>query len=142
MKFITLKNILILILLLCTKIKINATIQNNDWSQVIEAISYIESRYNPNAVSPCGQWVGYLQISQVMVQECNRIVGYKKYNYSDRYNKEKSIEMFYLFQNYYNPQGNIEKGIRMWNGGPNFTYNGTNHYYKKVMKKYNELQNN
>ena len=133
------KSILVTMLLLCSTLISKANIVNNDWSNVIEAISYVESRHNPRAVSKCGRWVGCLQISKGLVTACNRIVGYKKYTFNDRYSKEKSIEMFYLFQNKYNPTGSIEKGIRMWNGGTGYSVKGTNGYYKKVMKKYNEI---
>lgn len=139
MKRIFSRILITVVLLLSSNVAINAKVVNNDWSDVIKAISYVESRWNPTAVSPCGRWVGYLQISKGMVTACNRIVGYKKYTFNDRYDKDKSIEMFYLFQNKYNPTGDIEKGIRMWNGGTGYTIKSTNGYYKKVMKKYNEF---
>lgn len=139
MKRIFSRILITVVLLVSSNVAINAKVVNNDWSDVIKAISYVESRWNPKAVSSCGRWVGYLQISKGMVTTCNRIVGYKKYTFSDRYDKDKSIEMFYLFQNKYNPTGDIEKGIRMWNGGTGYTIKSTNGYYKKVMKKYNEL---
>lgn len=133
------KKLMTLILLLGSSMMMNAKIINNDWSDVIKAISYVESRCNPKAVSSCGRWVGYLQISKGLVTGCNRILGYKKYTFNDRYDKDKSIEMFYIFQNKYNPTGDIELGIRMWNGGPGYSKKKTNAYYNKVMKKYKEI---
>lgn len=133
------KILLIVTLILCCNVVANARVKDNDWSKVIHAISYVESNWNPKAVSSCGRWVGYLQISKGMVQECNRILGKNKFTYQDRYDKNKSIEMFYIFQNKYNPNGDIELAIRMWNGGTGFSYRGTNRYYNAVMKKYNEL---
>ena len=139
MKKIISRILITVVLLLGSSFAMSANTVNNDWSQVIKAIGYVESRWNPKAVSPCGRWVGYLQISKEMVLCCNRIVGYQKYSFEDRFDKNKSIEMFYLFQNKYNPNGDIEKGIRMWNGGPRYKIQSTNGYYNKVMKKYTEI---
>ena len=56
--------------------------------RLIKAIGQVESRGNVNAVSNCGKFVGYLQISKVVVDDCNRILGEKKYNYNHRFDKE------------------------------------------------------
>lgn len=109
------------------------------WETLICAISAVESTNNPNAVSKNGQHVGILQISPCVVDECNRICGSKKFKYSDRKSKEKSIEMFNIYQSKFNPTKNLEKALRVWNGGPNYTVKGTNGYVRKVMRKYHEL---
>jgi hypothetical protein len=41
-----------------------------------------------------------------------------------------------MVQSYYNKSNNVEKAIRIWNGGPGYTIKGTNGYLKKVMKYY------
>ena len=51
------KSILATMLLMCSTLFSNAKVINNDWSDVITAISYVESRHNPKAVSKCGRWV-------------------------------------------------------------------------------------
>lgn len=110
------------------------------WNYVIDAIAQVESRKNPSAVSKNGTYVGYLQISQVLVRECNRIVGRRKYTYADRLSKEKSIEMFIDFQEHYNPEGNVEKAIRLWNSGDLKCMERkarTEGYYRRVISKYN-----
>ena len=43
--------------------------------------------------------------------------------------------MFKLIQSYHNPENNIEKAIRAWNGGPKYSVRATNRYFKKVMSK-------
>src|SRR5574344_834118 len=68
------------------------------WGAVIQAIAMVESQGQPRQVSKNGLYVGYLQISEILVRECNRIVGYKKYTYADRYDKQKSIDMFIDYQ--------------------------------------------
>ena len=101
------------------------------WHAVIEAISMVESTGNPN--------VGYLQISKILVRECNRILGKETYTYDDRYDKQKSIEMFIIYQERYNPEGNIEKAIRLWNSGDVNCMKrkaATNGYYNRVMRKF------
>jgi hypothetical protein len=43
-----------------------------------------------------------------------------------------------MIQKHYNKSNNVEKAIRGWNGGPGYTLEGTNEYYRKVMKYYNK----
>lgn len=134
--------LLIILFITNSSIKGQTTEKQTDWSNVISAIAYTESRYNPNAVSKTGNHVGYLQISKIMIRDCNRIVGYNKYTYQDRYSIEKSVEIFHLIQKYYNPTSNVEKAIRMWNGGTGYTIKGTEAYYQKVKRKLNEIEKN
>lgn len=113
------------------------------WETLIEAIATIESRKNPKVVSRCGKYVGYLQISKLLVNECNMILNERKYSYNDRYDKQKSIEMFIVIQNRHNPDGNIEKAIRLWKSGDTKCMQRkarTESYYRKVMKIFAALQ--
>ena len=97
----------------------------------------VESNNNPKAIGGGGS-VGLLQITPVLVKDCNKILekqkSAKRYTLKDRLSAQKSIEMFILIQEYYNPQHNVEKAIRLWNGGPNYSVKGTQGYYKKVKK--------
>lgn len=110
-----------------------AVVVDGRWKDVVKAIAHVESKNKNKAVSKCGKYVGFLQISKVVVDDCNRIVGKKKYKYNHRLDKTKSIEMFYIIQNYYNPDSDLEKAIRIWNGGPKFSRKKTEHYFKAVM---------
>ena len=78
-----------------------------------------------------------MQITPVLVKDCNRILKdrneKRRFTLKDRYNVKKSKEMFVLIQEYYNPTNSIEKAIRSWNGGCNYSKRSTNEYYKKVM---------
>ena len=107
-----------------------------DWNPVMDAIIQVESEGNPNAVS--GNSVGVMQITPILVKDCNIILEKKKskkrYTLADRYSVEKSKEMFLLIQSYYNPMNSIEKAIRSWNGGVHYSVRATNRYYRKVMK--------
>ena len=108
-----------------------------DWTPVMEAIILVESEGNPNAVS--GNSVGAMQITPILVRECNNILkargSEKRYTLADRYNVEKSKEMFLLIQSEYNKQNDVEKAIRTWNGGPRYSVRATNGYYQKVLRR-------
>lgn len=110
--------------------------QAMDWGRVLKAIATVESNGNPRAVS--GDQVGLLQIRPILVKDCNRILekrgSSKRYSLRDRYNPVKSREMFVLYQSHYNPKGNVERAIRLWNGGSGYTIRGTQKYYAKVKK--------
>lgn len=107
------------------------------WDRVIDAIIQVESKGNPKAVS--GNSVGIMQITPIAVQDCNLILeqrkSKKRYTLNDRYDVAKSKEMFLLIQSRYNPTNDIEKGIRIWNGGCNYSVRATNGYYQKVMRE-------
>ena len=108
-----------------------------DWNPVMDAIIQVESEGNPKAVS--GNSVGAMQITPILVKDCNDILkrqkSKKRYTMDDRYSVAKSKEMFLIIQKYYNPENNIEKAIRLWNGGVKYTTRATNRYYKKVLAK-------
>lgn len=48
--------------------------------------------------------------------------------------RQKSIEMFLLFQSWFNPKNDVELAIRSWNGGMNYSVKRTQQYFNKVMK--------
>ena len=108
-----------------------------DWNQVMDAIIQVESEGNPRAV--IGNSVGVMQITPVLVKECNDILkkqkSNKRYTLDDRYSVEKSKEMFLLIQKYFNPENNVEKAIRSWNGGIKYSVKATNKYYQKVLAR-------
>jgi hypothetical protein len=110
-----------------------------DWGPVMDAITKVESGGNARAV--CGPYVGVMQISPGMVSECNAILkqrgSSKRFKLNDRFSKTKSREMFVVFMSKYNPTNNVEKAIRMWNGGARYSVRGTQKYYRKVMRHYN-----
>lgn len=113
------------------------------------SIVWVESKGNANAKSRDGS-VGIIQIKPVMVKEVNRICQIqglrKRFTLADRKNPRKSEEMFWIFQEFYNPDLNLdslsEKDMavlaRKWNGGPNgHKKRATKKYWKKVSKRVN-----
>ena len=107
-----------------------------NWNPVMEAIIQVESKGNPRAVS--GNSCGAMQITPIMVAECNNILkkrkSKKRFTLADRFNVAKSKEMFILFQSFHNPKNNVEQAIRSWIGGMRYTVRGTQRYFNKVMK--------
>jgi len=105
-----------------------------DWDPVMDAIIQVESEGNPNAVS--GKSAGAMQITPILVEDCNDILkkmkSKKRFTLADRFSVAKSKEMFLLIQMYYNPTNDIEKAIRIWNGGIHYSVRATNRYYRKV----------
>ena len=126
------------LMLMATKAQAQSTKASSiNWNPVMDAIIQVESEGNPNAVS--GNSVGAMQITPILVKDCNNILqkqkSKKRFTMADRYSVAKSKEMFLLIQSHYNPQNSIEKAIRSWNGGVKYSVRATNKYYKKVMAK-------
>lgn|SRR3712207_3215827 len=113
-----------------------------DWSLVMEAIIQVESEGNPRAVS--GNSVGAMQITPILVAECNQILrarkSKKKFTLKDRFSVEKSKEMFLLIQSKHNPLNNIERAIRSWNGGFRCSSRKTQRYFEKVLRAMNSVR--
>lgn len=113
-----------------------AQTENFDWEPVIKAIVQVESEGNTRAVK--GNSCGAMQITSILVAECNNILkkrkSKKRYTLRDRFSLEKSKEMFLLMQSHFNPLNDIEKAIRSWNGGNKYSVKRTQRYFEKVMK--------
>ena len=106
-----------------------------NWQHVIDAIIEVVSNGDTRAKS--GNSVGAMQITPILVAECNNILRSrnqkKRYKLSDRFSLQKSKEMFLLMQSQFNQENNVEKAIRAWNGGNNFSKKRTQRYFEKVM---------
>jgi hypothetical protein len=113
------------------------------------SIVWVESKGNANAKSKDGS-VGIIQIKPVMVKEVNRICKIKgidkRFTLADRKNPSKSAEMFWIYQEFYNPDINrdslskkdMEIMARKWNGGPEgHRKKATTKYWRKVSKRVN-----
>ena len=134
---------LVVLMMICTTALAGGRATQNrktpgfNWNPGMDAIIQVESGGNPNAKS--GNSVGAMQITPVLVKECNNILSKqnskKRYTLTDRYSVEKSKEMFLLIQRYFNPENNVEKAIRSWNGGMRYSVRATNEYYRKVLAR-------
>ena len=136
------RRVFVLLTMLMTSVGMLANEKNEaesatfNWNPVMEAIIQVASKGNPRAVS--GNSCGAMQITPIMVAECNNILkkrkSKKRFTLADRFNVAKSKEMFILFQSFHNPKNNVEQAIRSWNGGMRYTVRGTQRYFNKVMK--------
>ena len=134
----------LMMLLNCSTFYVKAQNTTVNYNRLITAIGTVESKLNDKAVS--GVHAGFLQISKLTVAECNRINKIKgvskRYTLNDRFNRQKSIEIFYVIQGYYNPKGDLHYAILLWNEGCSAMDKAKRKtsYYKKVMKVYNNLE--
>ena len=126
-------------MILASHVEASAKNDGFNWEPVMDAIIQIESKGNAAAVN--GPYVGVLQISPVLVKECNNILkssgSKKRYSLSDRYSATKSKDMFVIIQSFHNPLNNIEKAIRLWSGGIRYSVSKTQAYLRKVMRQMN-----
>ena len=89
------------------------------------AIAIVESGMHPDAVGDRGKAIGIVQISEICVDDVNRIYDLD-YTYDDRWDIQKSEEIFNLYLkhwgwNYYkttNKPPSERVMARIWNGGP------------------------
>tara|TARA_R110001592_G_scaffold168757_2_gene405084 strand:+ start:409 stop:963 length:555 start_codon:yes stop_codon:yes gene_type:complete len=103
---------------------------------LLNAIITIESSNNDSAYHAGEDAVGCLQIRPCMVLDVNRILKKQnktiQYTLNDRWSRDKSIEMFHVYCNYYNLT-TLEAMARSWNGGPRgVNKNTTVGYWRKV----------
>jgi len=94
---------------------------------VLSAFCLYESDFNSEAVNPVSGAGGILQFMKSMIDEVNKICRYQhslssgeiplvQYKLSDRFNPEKSIEMWYIVQNFKNPDYDLAKACQIWFG--------------------------
>jgi len=100
---------------------------------LLVSLATVESNNNPDAVSPNGNEVGILQITPIMVRDCNRIVGEERWDLDDRLDIIQSYEMAETFFDHYCKGASVEQMARCWNGGPRgHVKSSTEAYWIKV----------
>lgn len=106
-------------------------------TEKLQAIITTESRNgvnNPNEIDA----VGILQIYPIMVTEVNQILGYHKFQLSDRLSDSKSIQIFMVFQKKFNKTMDFEIMARLWAGGARgMKKSCTLKYYSRALKNLN-----
>lgn len=104
---------------------------SNPYERLLSAIIQIESGGNPSLINLKEHAFGLLQIRPIMLKEVNRILKeqgiIKSFMLMDALDSTKSIEMYWIVQNYYNASGDFKTGAVVWNGKSKH-----NHYYAKV----------
>jgi hypothetical protein len=110
----------------------------NTRDSLVDALIMVESSGNDNAYCKSEDAVGCLQIRRTMVRDVNRILkrrgSNQRFKFKDRWNREKSIEMFTIYCEHYNLQS-PEVISRCWNGGPKgHKKKSTQKYWVKVRR--------
>ena len=86
-----------------------------EWQELILAIAYTESKFKDDAVGAAND-TGQLQITEQYVREVNRL--YKtEYTLEDAFDFGKSLEMYDLMQQAYNPERDLNEAIKYHNRG-------------------------
>ena len=107
--------------------------------KLIVAIVMVESGGDPNAVGK-NEELGVAQITPIMVQDVNRILGYDKYDLNDRLGIVSSCEMMRIYWDHYCEEGNWEQMARCWNQGKQGYLNNpsaSDYYWFKVQRVLN-----
>jgi len=111
---------------------------------LVSALILVESRGNDSAIGDRhivgGEAVGALQIRPIMVREVNRILKIqksdKRFKLKDRFDRDKTLEMFHIWKNFHHKDSDFETIARNWNGGPKGYKNSrTLKYWNKVQKE-------
>lgn len=104
-----------------------------------EAVCTVESGGNALAIGDGGRAAGVAQIWAITVKDVNRFAG-TKFTLNDRFNVEKSRQMFQLYVNHYGKGKSDEIKAKIWNGGPNAMkatgkkLGNLNAYWHKIQK--------
>jgi hypothetical protein len=108
--------------------------ENDDWEDFTKALIWVESKGDSRAVGSKDD-VGVLQITPILLRDCNRILKMEVFKLEDRLDSLKSVEMFNIIQDHYNPQHDYHWALKLWNSGAPLSY------HRKVMDKFNEIKN-
>jgi soluble lytic murein transglycosylase-like protein len=109
---------------------------------LVDAVAQVESRGNARAVGDQGKAIGVLQIHEITVRDANRIMRVNRdksrpqFNLEDRWDPEKSREIFTIIAMHYSLNESDEVIARRWNGGPGGDRRrSTMGYWNKVKKE-------
>lgn len=110
---------------------------------LVVALIQVESRGNDSAYCKSEEAVGCLQIRPIMLREVNRILKIqgkeKRFKLKDRWDREKSLEMFDIWKNFHHSNSTNEQIARNWNGGPKgYQRKSTIKYWTKVEQQLNQ----
>lgn len=116
-------------------------IDYDPWPDFIQAIMLKESGGDSLAIGRCND-VGILQITPIMVKDANRILGAEKYTLKDRTSVSKSIEIFNIIQDHYNPDHDFHLALKIWNPKAPISYHNDIMYIYDTIKGNNYIYAN
>ena len=112
----------------------NDKAKEDSWNDFISALVWVESKGDCNAIGSKDD-MGVLQIRTPIVDDCNRILGYNRFTYEDRLDSLKSVQMFNVIQDHYNPSHDKHFALKIWNSKAPISY------HRKVIRKLGEIEN-
>ena len=87
---------------------------------LLRAIMRLESNFDPLVINTVSGARGLLQIMPDMIKEVNRICKKlnidESYTWDDAFDPVKSICIWYIVQNFWNPEYNINLACQIWFG--------------------------
>jgi hypothetical protein len=93
---------------------------NNNQINILYSLALRESSFDPDTFNRKDKSAGLLGERRIFVRDANRILGYDKFVYTDRYSLYRSIEMAIIVINHYVPDWNHKKICNRWNKGSNY----------------------
>ena len=105
----------------------------SEWDLFIQALILVESSGDSLVVNNIGA-TGWLQIMPIYVKDVNRILGKEKYTIECALSGTRSLEMFDIYQTYYNPDRDIDKAIKLHNP------RAGEWYKQRIINQINKLQ--
>lgn len=93
---------------------------NNNQINILYSIALRESSFDPDTFNRKDKSAGLLGERRIFVRDANRILGYNKFTYTDRYSLYRSIEMAIIVINHYVPDWDHKKICKRWNKGSNY----------------------
>ena len=111
---------------------------------LLRAFVFYESTYREWIVNPKSGARGLLQYMKVMIDEANKIFRIThpqnqvlstkpEYTWDDAFDPYKSMEIWYVVQNYKNPDYYVDKSCRIWFGtGKQYDGMTWEDYYNKI----------
>ena len=105
--------------------------------RLVHAMINVESRGDDSAFCASEEAAGCLQIRPIMIREVNRLLkrsgNEERFSLTDRWSREKSIEIFDTWRSLSHPDDSDEVIARCWNGGPHgWKRTATDRYWEKV----------
>ncbi|NDV63972.1 transglycosylase SLT domain-containing protein [Bacteroides sp. 224] len=103
-----------------------------EWQIFTLALIEVESENNPGIIGKTNDG-GILQITPIYVKEVNRIQSEEVFTLEDRFDIQKSLDMFNAMNDFYNKDRDIEKAIKLHNPHAPASYRA------KILKKMKEV---
>lgn len=100
---------------------VEPNIKLTEWQIFILALIEVESENNPKAIGS-GNAGGIFQITPIFIREANKVQSKDTFQLEDRFDIQKSFEIFYAVNNCHNKECSIDKAIKLHNPNASASY--------------------